>query len=529
VSGAAADVVLPVHGVGEPRPPFATLCAMFRHAVATASDTVSLRHGRRVVTYREEGRAASALARRLAAVAAPGEPVALLLPNSIEFRVAFFAALEALAAPALLNPLYPGPQLEPLLRDAAPCAIICAPATRSLVLGLAETLGIPHVLCLGHDVAVEALCAEPEAPPDRREAVPDDVAALPFSGGTTGLPKAVEHTHARLVTAVRCVEYNWPTRTEGEVWLPVAPFTHIYGFLQGALAPVFARAEAVIPERFQPERIVELMAAHRVTVFGGGPPAVYAGVLAAPNLAAADLSALRVCPSGGAPMPRELHERWRRATGREVHEGYGMTEMAPISGTTALTGVRPGSIGKAIPCNEIQVVDLETGTRVLPPGERGEVRVRGPHMMAGYRGRPEETALTVRQGFIHTGDIGHLDADGFLFITDRRKDVVLVKGFNVFPREVEEAIHAHPQVSAVGVVGVPDPRSGGERLVAWVVPRVGGDPPTEAGIAAHLAARLVAYQCPEDIRFVDALPMTGAQKLDRMALRRLARDTPAEG
>jgi len=221
-------------------------------------------------------------------------------------------------------------------------------------------------------------------------------------------------------------------------------------------------------------------------------------------------------------MPVELLQRWRRATGREVHEGYGMTEIAPISGTTDLTGVRPASVGKAIPCNDVQVVDLETGTRVLPPGERGEVRVRGPHMMQGYRNRPEETAQTIRGGFIHTGDIGHLDADGFLFITDRKKDVVLVKGFNVFPREVEEALYTHPNVAAAGVVGVPDARTGGERLVAYVVPRAGEAPLTEAGIAAHLAERVVGYKVPEDIRIVEALPMTGAQKLDRIALRREA-------
>ncbi len=514
---------LPVHGIGEARPPFATLCAMFDHAVSTAPDTVSLRHMDASVTYREEGRAASALARRLAAAAAPGEVVALLLPNSIEFRVAFFAALEALAAPALLNPLYPGPQLEPLLRDAAPRAVVCAPETRDLVLGLAATLGIPEVVCLGRGAtAVAELAAEPEAPLDRRGADPSDVAALLFSGGTTGLPKAVEHTHGRLVVATRCLEYNWPTRASGEVWLPVAPFTHIYGFLQGVLCPVSARAEAVIPERFRPERVVELMAEHRVTVFGGGPPAIYAGVLAAANLSGADLSALRVCPAGGAPMPVELMERWRHATGREIHEGYGMTEMAPISGTTELTGVRPGSVGKAVPCNEVQVVDLETGARVLPPGEKGEVRVRGPHMMQGYRNRPEETAQAIRDGFVYTGDIGHLDAHGFLFITDRKKDVVLVKGFNVFPREVEEALHAHPGVAAAGVVGAPDERSGGERLVAFVVPRAAGAL-TEDAIAAHLAERLVGYKRPGDIRIVEALPMTGAQKLDRIALRHQAR------
>ena len=523
-----AHLNIPIHGVSEPRPEFETVCAMLDHAVATAPDAVALRHMGPPLTYREEGRAVAALARHLAATAAPGEVVALLLPNSAEFHVAYFAAVKALAAPALLNPLYPALQLAPLLRDVAPRAVVCTPATRELVLGLARPLGNPEVICLGDEVTVAALMAEPDAPLGRRGATPEEIGALMFSGGTTGLPKVVEHTHERVIAATRCMEYLWPTRTHDEVFLPIAPFTHIYGFLQGVTAPVFARAETVIPERFQPEQVVELMTRHRVTFFGGGPPAIYAGLLAANNLAEADLSALRVCPAGGAPFPVEVMERWRQATGLEIHEGYGMTEMSPISGTNELTGIRPGSVGKALPCNTVQIVDLKTGTRVLPPGERGEVRVRGPQMMTGYRKRPEETAQTVRDGYIYTGDIGHLDSDGFLFITDRKKDVVFVKGFNVFPREVEEVIYTHPKVAAVGVVGAPDARTAGERLVAFVVPRT-GEMVNAAEISVHCASRLVGYKCPTEVRVLGQLPMTANQKLDRVALRREARSrSPGE-
>jgi long-chain acyl-CoA synthetase len=246
-------------------------------------------------------------------------------------------------------------------------------------------------------------------------------------------------------------------RGEGEVFLPVAPFTQIYGFAMGVLVSLSVRGEIVIPERFQPELVVvELLVRHRVTFFGGEPPATYAGLLAARDLGSADLSALRMCPARGAPFPVELMERWRHATGLEIYEGYGMSEMAPISAATAQSGVRPGSVGKPIPGSDVQVVDLETGLRVLPPGETGEFRVRVRHMMTGYRNRPEETAQTIRDGFIYTGDIGYVDEDGFVFITDRKKDVVFVSGFNVFPREVEELIHTHPSVGMAGVVGVPD-------------------------------------------------------------------------
>jgi long-chain acyl-CoA synthetase len=510
---------LSLHGPVARDAPVATLCAMFDHAVAIAPDKVALRHLDVALTYREVGRAVSALAQRLAPMVTPGEVVALILPNSIEFHIAYFAALKALAVPALLNPLYPAVQLSPLLREASPRAVLCAPSTRDMVAGLADDLGITSVICLGQDIAIRELVAQAETPLGLRTATPTDPGALLFSGGTTGLPKAVEHTHGRLAIAVHCIQHMWPARTDGEVFLPIAPFTHIYGFMQGVLVPLSARGETVIPERFQPEHIVELLARYRVTFFGGGPPAIYAGVLAARNLRSADLSALRMCPGGGAPFPTELMERWRRATGREIYEGYGMSEMAPISGTTAVSGVRPGSVGKPVPGADVQVVDLDTGLCMLPPTQTGELRVRGPHMMTGYRNQPEETARIIRDGFIYTGDIGYLDEDGFLFITDRKKDVVFVKGFNVFPREVEEAIHTHPDVGMVGVVGVPDPRTGGERLVAFVVPRPGGKVDA-ADISAHCASRLVSYKCPTEVRVVGQLPLTGAQKLDRMALRR---------
>jgi long-chain acyl-CoA synthetase len=507
------------HGIDERKTPLATLCAMLDHAVATAPDKVALRHLGVALTYREVGRAVAALAKHVTGMVAPGEVVALVLPNSTEFHIGYFATLKALTAPALLNPRYPAVQIASLLRETRARAVLCAPATKEMVTGLARDLGIPGVVCLGQDITIPELVAEAEAPLGLLPASPADPGALLFSGGTTGLPKVVEHTHGRLVAAVSHTEYMWPTHIDADVFLPIAPFTHIYGFATGVLVPLSARGETVIPERFQPEHIVELLEHYGVTFFGGGPPAIYAGMLAADNLKSANLSALRICPAGGAPFPVELMQRWRRATGLEIYEGYGMTEIAPISGTNAVTGVRPGSVGKPVPGSEVEVVDLETGMRVLPPGQSGEVRVRGPHMMAGYRNRPEETAQTIRDSFIYTGDIGYLDEDGFLFITDRKKDVVFVKGFNVFPREVEEVIHTYPKVEMVGVVGTPDARTGGERLVAFVVPRA-GETVDAAEITAHCASRLVSYKCPTEVRVVGQLPITAAQKLDRVALRR---------
>jgi long-chain acyl-CoA synthetase len=518
------DLRLPEASDSEDQP--ATICSMFDRAVSSVPERTAIRHLDSALTYHEMGRAVTALAHRLASVAEPGATMALVLPNSIEFQVGYLAALKALIAPALLNPLYPAAQLAPLLREVRPKVILCSPATHETVAEIARDLGIPAVICLGRDVSVLELAAEAATSVFPRNATPADVSALLFSGGTTGVPKAVEYTHGRLGAAVRSMAYIWPAQDD-EVFLPIAPFTHIYGFLIGALLPLYVRGETVIPERFQPERIVELLVRHRVTFFGGGPPAIYAGLLAAHNLQSADLAALRMCPAGGAPFPVELIERWRRATGLEIREGYGMTELAPISGVSPGAGLRPGSAGKAVPGVEVQAVDLEEGLRVLPPREHGELRIRGPQMMTGYRNRPEETAQTIRNGFIYTGDIGYLDEDGFLFITDRKKDIVFVKGFNVFPREVEEVIHGHPKVRMASVIGVPDARTGGERLIAFVTARA-GELPSAPEITAYCATRLVSYKCPGEVRIVDGLPLTPAQKVDVIALRRLAAALQAE-
>ena len=195
--------------------PVATLCAMFDHAVATAPDKVALRHSGVALTYREVGRAVAALARRLAPIVTPGEVVALVLPNSIEFHVAYFAALKVLAVPALLNPHYPAIELSPLLRKVSPRAVVCAPATRDTVAGLADDLGIPRTVCLGQEIEIRELFAQAEAPLELRSATSEDPGALFFSGGTTGLPKAIEQTHGRLVTTARCIQHVWPTRADG--------------------------------------------------------------------------------------------------------------------------------------------------------------------------------------------------------------------------------------------------------------------------------------------------------------------------
>ncbi|KAA5609223.1 class I adenylate-forming enzyme family protein [Rhodovastum atsumiense] len=507
-------IQLPAHGRGEPHTPFRTLVDLWANAVAAVPGQVAIEDATGVLTYHEVWSLAQALAVDLRRRGCAGRGVAILLPNGADFHLAYLGALRAGAIPAPINPVYPAPQVAALL-GIARARVVLAPAPVDPALRDAVA-ALPDAELVAFDRA--ALVAAPHSSEELPLPCLDNPGVLLFSGGTTGISKGIVHSHAAMANAVRAMEYIWSTRATGEVWLPVAPMSHIYGFLMGVLNPVYGAGRIVVPPRFQPDLIVDMFGRHRVTVFGGGPAPIYAALLAATNFATTDLSALAVCPSGGAPTPVELIERWRRATGLTIHEGYGMTEMAPIAGSNEWIGLKPGSVGRPLPCNRVEIVDAETGTRVLPPGEAGEIRIAGPYAMTGYLDRPDETARTLRDGWIHTGDIGHLDADGFLFVTDRKKDMVVVKGFNVFPRVVEEVVLTHPLVHQAGMVGVKDDRSG-ERLVAFVA----ADPElTEAELRDYVAARVAAYMVPAEFRLMEELPMTPAAKLDRMRLRRLA-------
>lgn len=437
-----------------------------------------------------------------------GQDVCVFLPNSLAFLVAYYALLHAKARPALVNINTPHAGFQKLVTDLAPTLVVTnQPVEGFEVMTLTDT-----------DVLDLAKKTNPGPQPDAVKVTSEDVCAVMFTGGTTGLPKRLNHSHRAMTAAMDRIEWGWPTQ-DGDIWLPVAPFTHIYGYLMGVSNPLLRGATLVIPAQFQPALVVDMLAQHRVTLFGGGPPAIYQALLAAPNFKDADLTHLRVCPGGGAPFPVALHEQWRAATGITLDEGYGMTEIAPISINNAAVGRRFGSAGQPCPGNRIDIVDLETGETCLPTGEKGEIRVSGPHMMEGYEGNSEETAATLRHGFVYTGDIGMLDEEGFLLITDRKKDVILHKGFNVFPREVEEVLLTVPGTQQACVVGLADERAG-EAVVAFVM---AGESVTAEALTSHAVAHLAAYKVPAHIAVADTLPLTANGKLDRLALREQAR------
>lgn len=478
---------------------FATIIEMFRTVAQGCPDRAYCKSDSVQLSYAEAADAVEAMAKGFGP-GVRGRTIALVLPNSAAFLIAYLATLAAGARPALVNYGHPDATVAKLL-DGLDLALTL---TDREIPGLDVT---PF-----DDSKLAGLVGETNA--SDYNPAPDDIAAILFSGGTTGLPKQIAHTHKMLVAAVERMEWGWPTR-DGETWLPVAPFTHVYGFLMGVLNPILRGGTVVIPPRFHPDIVVDMLQDEAVTVFGGGPPAIYQAIMASDKFAGATFPHLRVCPGGGAPFPVVVHQRWTEATGLPITEGYGMTEIAPICVNTESDGMLAGAAGKAVPDTVIEVVDIQTGATVLPQGETGEVRVKGPHMMTGYIGNDEETAIAIREGYVYTGDIGMIDEHGFLVLSDRKKDVIFVKGFNVFPREVEEALLSHKAVSGACVVGRKDDRAG-ERPVAYVTLRA--EAATEE-LHDYLTQHLTDYKLPVEITPLDAFPMTPAAKVDRTALR----------
>jgi long-chain acyl-CoA synthetase len=504
------DPSIPVHE---------SLAHMLFAAVDSAPDTTAVIYEQRSITYREFGRAVNGLAARLRELGVADRPIVIMSPNTIEMDVALIAVMSLGCQVAPVNPFFTAAELAKIIGKTGAGLIICDPTVQAKAEAAAATLGIQHVLALGEGATtIEPWIAEPALDflPDELPRA-DDLALLIFTGGSTGIPKGVDHTHRGLMWSLLQHCSVWPVEPAAEVFLNVAPMFHIFGLAYSAWVPIYCASTLVMIPKYDPDKVVAALGEHRVTVFAGGPAPIYMGLLGSPLFDATDFSALRYCLSGGAPCPEDLHRIWLEKTGQPLLEGWGMTEGAPFC-LNRFDGERKMlSVGNPVPATEVEVVDLETGETVLPMGEAGEVRVRGPQLMLRYRDSAEETAQTMRHGFVYTGDIGYTDADGFLFLVDRKKDMVLVGGYNVYPREVDELLFNHPKIREAAAVGKPDPRLG-EVVVAYVALEA-GEELSEDEFFAYCKEHLVKYKRPVEVYFIDALPRTGTNKINRIELR----------
>jgi len=349
---------------------------------------------------------------------------------------------------------------------------------------------------------------------------PDDLCMLQFTGGTTGRAKGANLTHAATSTNISQREALVPTRKDIERLLCIMPLFHCYAIAMCLHNMVYCRGTLVILPRYHPQEVLEVMQAERITLFGGSPT-LFTGLLSYEGFENTDFSTLALSYSGSAPLAENLLRRWQQTVGTPILEGYGMSETGPVISFNPLHGERKlRSVGVPVPATELQIVDLQSGVNVLPPGEAGEIRLRGPQIMQGYRNRPQETAATLRDGWLYSGDIGLLDDDGYLFITGRKKEMIIVSGFNVFPREVEELLYQHAEVKEAAVVGRPDDYRG-ELPIAFVALRE-SSAASQGILLEYCRHHLAAYKVPAEIRVVEALPKTAVGKVDKIALAAMA-------
>ncbi len=517
-----------------------TLPAMMRRAVAIHGDKPFIEFRGQRISFRSFGAQVERAAAGFQALGvAPGTSVALYLPNTPYHPVSFFAVLLAGGRVVHLSPLDPPRALARKLADSGARILVAPdyPAMLPHALGLLGDGLLDHLI-IGEDAAFGPGPPTQSVPDDKRitpfarlseatptgawpDADPSDVAVLQYTGGTTGLPRAAMLTHANLTAAVSIYE-NWFDGNERS-WRPddrvigVLPLFHIYMLTTVLLRCLKGGVEIMLRQRFDAAQTLDDIERGRATLFAG-VPTMYIAMAAQPGLDTRDLSSLRVANCGGAPLPVEVAQRFEALTGCRVGGGWGMTETSP-AGTTILPemAMRSGLIGLPLPGIEMDVADLNDPHRVLPPGETGEIRIRGPNVTAGYWNRPEETATAFADGYFLTGDVGFMDEAGNFYIVDRKKDMIISGGFNVYPRVIEDAIYEHAAVEECTVVGIPDAYRG-QAAKAFVKLRDGIEPFTIEALREFLADKLGRHEMPAAVEFRDSLPRTAVGKLSRKEL-----------
>jgi long-chain acyl-CoA synthetase len=444
-----------------------------------------------------------------------GDRVALMLPNVPQFVVAYFAVLRLGAVAVPMNVLLKSPEVAHQLRDSgARLMVVWAAVAREAADGVrAVDAGLPVYMAGGpadgdlprfEDFAQQA--PEPEIEPTD----PQDTAVLIYTSGTTGRPKGAELTHIQLYMCADIGGRTFGVR-EDDVVCAALPLFHAFGLSCSLNTVMRFGATASLVPRFDPETVLKDIERNRITVFEGVPTMFFA-LLRYPGLADHDTGSVRVAVSGGAAIPGPVLEEFERRFGAVVLEGYGLTETAATACfNRSVRERRVLSVGK--PLWGVQVRVMSDDGRELPPGEDnvGELVIRGYNVMKGYHGAPEATARVMRDGWFHTGDLGYADEDGFLFIVDRKKDLIIRGGYNVYPSEVEEVLHAHPAVAEAAVVGVRDERLG-EEVAAVIVPRAGRSV-HEAELVGWCRERMAAYKYPRRVSIAEGLPKNAIGKV----------------
>jgi long-chain acyl-CoA synthetase len=507
----------------------------------------------RILTYGELNTLTARLTHALKTLGlAKGERVGIFLPNSPQLVIAYHAVLRLGAVAVMLNPLLSAKELGHQLADSGTSRLVLldhflpkleeirsqVDLTQIIITSLTDSLPWPlkwlypikarrDGLPLGFPPAPdrfswrELLKQPPLEVPSLPE--PSDLAVLQYTGGTTGIPKAAMLTHANLMVNVAQIN-AWLRQVKygAERLMGLLPFSHSFGLTACLNWPMSQGAMIIVLPRFEINNFLKAMQKYRPTMLPG-VPTLFVALINDPRLPKLDLSALWACISGSAPLPLEVRDRFEALSGCTMLEGYGLTEAAPVTHFNPIQGLRPpGSMGIPLPGTLAKVVDAETGNRELAPGEEGELAIKGPQVMAGYWHNPEETALVLRDGWLYTGDLARMDEDGYFYIVERKKDLIIAGGYKIYPREVEEVLYQHPGVKEAVAFGVPDAYRG-ETVKVVIVPK-DGMRLAVADIEAHCRGLLAVYKIPKIIEFRAELPKSLVGKVLRRVLKEEAAD-----
>lgn len=489
-----------------------------RHHARRAPDAPAIADPRGALTYGQLDRRAAACALRLReAGVGQGGRVVFVIPNSLAWAIVYQGALQAGAIPVPINSRLAPAELAAIVGDCEPAAVI-APADVLAAVRAAAPAG-----CAPTWLALERGLADGEADPlPIPPADPSATALILYSSGSTGLPKGIELSHSNIFWNAQAFAFDLLRLTPDDVGYTALPLSHVFGHTCLFSSFLFAGASFFITDGFDAGEVFAGLSATRATVFMG-VPTMYWTMARAELPEGIDLSRWRACVSGGQALPIDVHERFERRFGVLISEGYGMTEASPSVTGNRFQGMRkPGSAGQPYLGVEMRIVD--DADRNLPAGETGELLLRGPGIARGYFRKPELTAQTFAGGWLRTGDIGRIDEDGFLFIVDRKKEMIITGGYNVYPREIEELVHRFEGVLEVAAIGAPDERLG-ERIIAFVVAADASAPVDSAALLAHCNENLARYKVPREIRLVEALPRNATGKVDRLSLRAIAAAT----
>jgi len=495
-----------------------SIVSMLDHTCTHWGQQTAIVLGEERLSYTELRSCVWGLAQTLMRAGVADQRVATILPNSLTACIAPYAIAAAGAQHIPLNAQYTERELAYMLQDGAPALVI----VDDTVLHKMESWRVdtPHCRVLAASEILQQLPVWLEAFNGQvlRPLYPatDALALLQYTGGSSGFPKGVHLSHRSIATNVSQREGLLPVRPGQERVLCVMPLFHSYAMAMGLFLCGYSGSTLVVLPAYHPERVLDAIAQHRITIFPGSPT-IFTGLMACDKFLQTDWRSVHTCYSGSAALQAETMRRWQKATQAPIYEGYGQTEAGPVLTFNPAQGpIKIASVGIPLPHTEVEVVDLETGTRILASAEQGEIRARGPQVMQGYHGLEQENAETLRDGWLYTGDIGEFDADGYLFIRDRKKDMVIVSGFNVYPREVEEVLFTHPDVLDAAVIGQKDDYRG-EVLLAFVVLREGAAFSAKA-IQDFCALHLARYKIPQQVERRSALPKTSVNKTDKKIL-----------